>query len=245
MILTDTVTFLVGAAILTRIPHVPPTRTAKKAVDEDRPKERRWVALRDLHYLGFTIASSLASLQYFVLVTGVPLWIVLHTTAPRWLAAIVLFFEAALVAVCQVPVSRSIDGPRSAARMLAFSGPLFLVAWILIALASGPDAWLAVTLLFAGVVIHSLAEIWQAAGTFELSFALARTEAQGQYQGVFGMGLHLVEAVAPVVVIAMCVTWGKPGWIVLAVVVTVASFLCALVERGWSRATAETAPVVG
>lgn len=244
VILTDTITFLIGAAVLARLPHIPPTRPAGGGGTEPK-KEHRWLALRDLPYLGLTAASSVASLQYFVLVTGVPLWIVLHTTAPRWVAAIVLFFESAIVAAAQVPATRSIDGPRSAARLLALSGPLFLVAWILIAVASGPAAWLAIVLLLVGIAVHSLAEVWQAGGAFELSFALARSEAQGQYQGVFNLGYGLTEAVAPLVVIAMCVNWGKPGWIVLGVLVTAAGFVCALVERIWARSHAliEVVPV--
>ncbi|MFF5026858.1 MFS transporter [Streptomyces collinus] len=236
MILTDTVTFLIAAGILARLPHVPPTRSAAAKDSSSPEKERRWVALRDTTYLALTAASSVASLQYFVLVTGLPVWIVLHTEAPRWIAAVVLFFEASIVAATQVPATRSIDGPRSAARLLALSGPLFLVSWILIALASGPAAWLAIALLLAGVVVHSLAEVWQAGGAFELSFALARPEAHGQYQGVFGLGYGLTEAVAPIVVIGMCVNSGRTGWIVLGVVVTVAGFVCALVERVWARA---------
>ncbi|MEU4062679.1 MFS transporter [Streptomyces wedmorensis] len=236
VILTDTITFLIAVAILTRLPHIPPTRPAGQQADSDpAEKEHRWLALRDAPYLALTAASSVASLQYFVLVPALPVWIVLHTDAPRWMAAIVLFCESILVAALQVPATRSIDGPRSAARLLAFSGPLFLVAWILIALAEGPGAWIALALLVVGVVVHALAEVWQAGGTFELSFALARPEAQGQYQGVHGLGYGLAEAVAPIVVISMCVNWGKPGWLVLGLVVMAASFVCVLVERLWAR----------
>ncbi|MFE5912203.1 MFS transporter [Streptomyces wedmorensis] len=248
VIVTDTVTFLLAAAILTRLPHIPPTRAAKKKEDaegtEPAEKERRWVALRDLPYLALTATSSITSLQYFVLVPALPVWIVMHTEAPRWMAAVVLFFESILVAATQVPATRSIDGPRSAARLLALSGPVFLVSWVLIAFAEGPSAGVALTLLIVGVVLHALAEVWQAAGTFELSFALAKPEAQGQYQGVMGLGHGLAEAVAPIVVISMCVNWGKPGWIVLALVVMAGGFVCALIERVWSRSqpAAEAAP---
>lgn len=247
VILTDAITFLIAAAILARLPHIPPTRPGKKKDEEKADpaeKEQRWVALRDAPYLALTAASSVANLQYFVLVPALPVWIVMHTEAPRWMAAIVLFFESILVAVTQVPATRSIDGPRSAARLLALSGPLFLVAWILIALASGPSAGVALALLIVGVVLHALAEVWQASGTFELSFALARPEAQGQYQGVMGLGYGFAEAVAPIVVISMCINWGKPGWIVLALLVMAAGFVCALIERSWSRSrtVAEAAP---
>ncbi|MFJ5828288.1 MFS transporter [Streptomyces sp. NPDC093089] len=246
MILTDTVTFLIAAGILTRLPHIPPTRSAAKGDPETKTAEQkghRWVALRDVRYLGFTAASSVASLQYFVLVTGLPLWIVMHTSAPRWMAAAVLFFESTLVALTQIPATRSIVDPRSAARLLARSGPLFLVAWALIAAASGQGVWLAVAALTAGVVLHALAEVWQAAGTFELSFALAQKESLGQYQGVHGFGHGLIEAVAPIIVIAMCVDWGAPGWIALGLVVALAGFVCALAERTWSRTQADADPL--
>jgi hypothetical protein len=234
MVVTDAATFLIAAAVLARLPHLPPTRTAKS------PDEHRWLALRDRHYLGFTAASSVASLQYWVLVQALPVWIVLRTAAPRSMAALLLFVAAVTVAITQIPATRSIDGPRTAARLLARSGPLFLVAWTLMAVASGPSAWATIALLLVAVLVHSLAEVWQAAGTFELSFALARPEAHGQYQGVIGLGHGFVEAVAPVIVITLCIGGGKIGWVTLALIVTLAGFLCALIERHWARTHAET-----
>jgi hypothetical protein len=236
MILTDAVTFLLAAAILARLPHLAPTRVVENS--DSAEKERRWVALRDRHYLGLTAASSVASLQYWVLIQALPVWIVLRTTAPRSMAALVLFLGSITVAALQIPATRSIDGPKSAARLLAQSGPLFLVAWIMMAMSAGPAAWIAVLLLLVGVLVHSLAEVWQAAGTFELSFALAQPEAQGQYQGVMGLGHSFVAAVAPVIVITLCINGGEVGWIALAVVVTVAGFICALIERHWDRSRA-------
>jgi MFS family permease len=236
MILTDTATFLIAIAVLTRLPHLAPTRTAKNS--DSGAKQLRWLALRDGYYLGLTAASSIASLQYWVLIHALPLWIVLRTAAPRWIAAVALFLAAVTVAATQVPATRSIDGPRSAARLLARSGPLFLLAWILMAAASGPSARVAVALVLIGVLVHSLAEVWQAAGTFELSFALARPEAQGQYQGVIGLGHGFVEAAAPVLVITLCINGGKGGWIALAAIVIVAGYACAVIERRWARSRA-------
>lgn len=234
LIVTDTVTFVLAAAVLSRLPHLPPTRVAK----DGGAKERRWIALRDRHYLGLTIASSVASLQYWVLVQALPVWIVLKTDAPRSMAALVLFVGSIAVAAMQVPATRSIEGPRSAARLITLSGPLFLVAWIMMALSAGPSVWIAVVLLLLSVLVHSLAEVWQAGGSFELSFALARPEAQGQYLGVMGMGHGLCTAVAPVIVITLCVDGGMYGWIALALIVALAGSVCALIERNWSRSRA-------
>ncbi|WP_432921493.1 MFS transporter [Microbispora sp. CA-135349] len=232
LIVTDAVTFVLAAAILSRLPHLPPTRVKSTG---STGKERRWIAVRDRHYLSLTVAASVASLQYWVLIQALPVWIVLKTDAPHSMAALALFLGSVIVAALQVPATRSIDGPRSAARLVALSGPLFLIAWIMMAMSAGPSAWIAVVLLLLGVLVHSLAEVWQAGGSFELSFALARPEAQGQYQGVMGMGHSLVAAVAPAIVITLCIDGGTYGWIVLAVVVAVAGFVCALIERNWGR----------
>jgi hypothetical protein len=239
MILTSTVTFLVAASILARLPHLPPTRVVNK--EGTAGPEQRWIALRDRHYLGLTAASSVASLQYSVLIQALPVWIVLRTSSPRWMAAIVMFLACVVVAALQVPATRSIDGPRSAAQLLGRSGPLFLAAWILMAMASGPSVWIASGLLLIGVLVHSLAEVWQAAGTFELSFALAQPEAHGQYQGVIGFGHGLSEAVAPVIVITMCINGGKLGWVALGVIVTAAGYVCAMIERHWAASRAVSA----
>jgi MFS family permease len=238
MILTDTTTFLVAALILARLPHLVPTRPARPV--GGGPGTPRWLALRDGRYLALTAAVSIASLQYWVLLQAFPVWIVLRTSAPRSMAALLLFVAAVTVALTQIPATRSIDGPRSAARLLARSGPLFVLAYVLMAFASGPPAWLAVALLLAGVLVHSLGEVWQAGGTFELSFALARPEAQGQYQGVIGLGTGLVEALAPIVVIVLCINVGKPGWILIGLIVAAAGFACAIVERRWAGSRATT-----
>ena len=61
-------------------------------------------------------------------------------------------------------------------------------------------------------MVHPIGELWQAAGGFELSFTLAPPHAVGQYQGLFGMGLGLGVTLGPAVLIALCITWGTPGW---------------------------------
>jgi len=227
LILTDAATFVVAAAILTRIPHQAPTGTRNR-IDLTTG---RWQALRDRRYLVLTATTAVASLQYYVLIYALPLWVVLETSAPRWLAAQLFLLAAIVVAVIQVPATRRVRDTRSASRFVAASGPLFIIAWAFFAAAAGPDATTALVLLVVGVLLHALGEVWQAAGTFELSFALARPEAHGQYQGVMGLGHSFAEAVAPALVIAACISWGVRGWMLLAVLVAVAGCAAGLVER--------------
>jgi MFS family permease len=95
------------------------------------------------------------------------------------------------------------------------SGAAFLVAAVAFSVLTGLPAWAVVPAVFAAAAVHSIGEIWQAAGGFELSFGLARPEAVGQYQGLFGMGLGLGTTIGPTVLIALCVDLGRPGWWIL------------------------------
>lgn len=227
LIVGDTATFVLTAAILGFVPRQPPTRAVG---DEPRP-EGRWLALRDSRYLALTATTAVASLQYYVLIYALPLWVTLETDAPRWLAAALFLLAAVVVAAIQVPATRSIRDTRSASRLITWSGPLFIASWGCIALASLPAAVSASVLLVVGLLLHALGEVWQAAGTFELSFALADDEAHGQYQGVMGLGHSLAEAVAPALVIGACVSWGGAGWLTMAVVVAVAGAAAGAVDR--------------
>jgi MFS family permease len=226
MFVLDAATFLAAGVVIARIPHLPPSRAATDDAEVPDAGASRWAALRDTRYLGFTVASSVASLQYFVLTTALPLWIVLHTDAPRWLNAALLFVAAALVAAIQVPATRWIADRPSAGRAILASAPLFLVAWVAMAATGSASAGVAAGVLLVAVVVHSLGEVWQAGGTFELSFSLAHPDATGQYLGTFGLGTGLADALAPAIVVALCVEWGAPGWIALAAIVSVASVVC-------------------
>ncbi|MEK8104161.1 hypothetical protein NKG94_01680 [Micromonospora sp. M12] len=53
------------------------------------------------------------------------------------------------------------------------AGLMFLLSCALISSAAGAPAWAAVTLLLTGIVVHTVGELWQAAGGFELSNELA------------------------------------------------------------------------
>src|SRR5206468_952041 len=98
-----------------------------------------------------------------------------------------------------------------------------------------------VVLVLVGVVIHTIGEIWQSAGGFELSFALAPQHAVGQYQGLFGMGLGLGVTVGPALLIGLCVDWGTPGWWVVGALFAVTGLTVPAVVAWSERGTAAAA----
>ncbi|MGH3341971.1 MAG: hypothetical protein ACRDPK_03630 [Carbonactinosporaceae bacterium] len=116
------------------------------------------------------------------------------------------------------------------------AGLISLVGCALLGAAGGLPAEAAVAALLAGTVVLAVGELWHAAGSFGLSYALAADHAQGQYQGVFGIGLGGIRALTPGILTPLCIVWGGPGWIVLGALFAAAG-LAAPGVTAWATRT--------
>ncbi|MGW3820251.1 MFS transporter [Streptomyces sp. NPDC005046] len=206
MLIGNAIAFLVSAALLALLPPVAPVPAAGGP---------RWTALRDRPYLLLTAVDGVMAIQFKVLTVAIPLWLVSATAAPHWLISGTMITGTVIVVVFQVRASRGITTPTAGGHAYRRAGVAFLVSCSMISLSTGVPAWAAATLLITAVVIHTAGELWHSAAGFEVSFALASPRATGQYLGVFGLGAGLAEAVGPGLLIALCVTWGRPGWYVV------------------------------
>jgi MFS family permease len=212
LMLADAVTFALAAAIVATLP-----RTERQAAPAAAPRTS-WPALRDVPYLLVTALNGVMSFQYWVLPIALPLWVAARTSAPHWIISVLLTLNTALVVLFQTRATRGATTVPSAAAQVRRAGLVFLVGFGLIAAAAGAPGWAAVALLLAGAAVHTLGELWHAAGTFELGYGLAPAHAQGQYQGVFALGAGAAEALAPAVLIGACIGLGQPGWLLLGAV---------------------------
>ncbi|MEV0485283.1 MFS transporter [Streptomyces sp. NPDC050508] len=206
MVVGNAIAFACSAAILVLLPPVAPGPVV------DGP---RWIALRDHSYLLLTVLDGIMAIQFKVLTVAIPLWLIGSTAAPHWLISGTMLTGTVIVVVFQVRVGRDVDSPAAGGRAYRRAGVAFLVACALISLAAGTRAWAATMLLITAVVIHTVGELWHSAAGFEVSFALAPRHATGQYLGVFGLGAGLAEVFGPGLLIALCITWGRPGWYVV------------------------------
>lgn len=214
LIVVDCLAYL-GAAILSRsLPDVTaPEQTGHKS---------KWPALRDRPYLALSALDGVLSLQNRILTVALPLWIVAATHAPRWTISASILLNTAIVVLFQVRVGKQIVTVPAAGIAMRRAGSAFCLACIAIASAAGIPASVAAAVLAVAVVVHSVGELWQAAGGFELSNGLAPAQAIGQYLGVFGMGFGLAEACGPVLLTWLCLGFGKPGWYLVGAVLAVA-----------------------
>ena len=230
LIMVDAVSFLVAAAILTRLAPIPPV-----AAPAHGP---RLIALRDRPFLVYTVLDGLMSMHFGLLNIALPLWIATHTTAPRWLISVLMLVNTTMVVLFQVRAARGTEDVTGAARAARRAGVAIAVACLLFAASSAGATPIAVALLLAGAFTHVIGELWHSAAGWGISFGLAPAHAQGQYQGAYGMGLQLGGMIAPVVVTTLAIGWGAPGWLVLGALFVVLGALVPPVV-GWASRTRE------
>jgi hypothetical protein len=234
LIVGDAITFAAAAGLLARLPRVPRGKAA--AAGERAP--RGLVALRDRPYLAVTMLSALLALQFGILEVALPLWVADHTSAPRAVAGVVLLLNTGLVVLLQVRASRGTDDAPGAARACWRAGLLLALACALFAACAGLPAWAAVGVLLLGGVALTAGEVLSSAGGWGLSYALARPEVPGQYQGVFNSGFSAAIMLGPLVAVTLPLGLGVPGWIALGAVFAVSGAALVPTARWASRSLA-------
>lgn len=227
--------FLITGLLTAKEPAVPPVpASAGPAL----------AVLRDRPFLTFTALDGLLTTHGLLLDVVLPLWVLHHTGAPRWMSAAILLVNTIFVVAVQARAARGTDDPRSAARASLQGAGCVAAACLVFALTSGAGLLPAVLLLFAGALVHALGEVRQAAGSWAIAFDLAPDHAQGQYQGTHAMGADLGKMLAPAVFTWLVLVHGALGWVVLAVVFAVlGAAMPAVVAQGLRlRAAAAAGP---
>jgi MFS family permease len=96
-----------------------------------------------------------------------------------------------------------------------YAGVLLLAACLVFALSTTGSALVAAIVLVAGAGLQVVGEMMLASGSWEISFGLAPPDKHGQYQGFFGTGVSVARMLGPLLLTALIVDWGWPGWLVL------------------------------
>lgn len=210
LILFNAATFLLAAALLLRVPSYAPLPTTEKVTVLS--------VLKDRPYTVFAAMNGVLGFQYVVFLIVLPIWISAHTSAPRWNVALAFLLNAGLCIVLQVRLGSKVETLKDGGIALRRTGLLLLASCGLFALATGVSAWVATTLILAGVIVHSVGEVLSASAGFALGFGLAPDHRQGQYQGLLGLWFDIGQAVGPALTTYLCIGHGQVGWAVLALV---------------------------
>ena len=234
LFLGNALTCLIGVAVLSLLPKYEPLPGAHE--------ESPLAALRDRPFLGYTVLSGAMFMQYLVLGLLLPVWVVFHTNAPRWSVSAFVVINTVIVVLFQVRVGKTVQTIGQGGAAFRRAGVIFLVSVSAMGLAAGLPAWGALLLLTGAVVLHTYGELWHASGAFALDFGLAPPHAQGQYQGLVGMGNFAGQALSPLILVGLVLAGGRLGFVVLGAWFAVLGLAGPAVAR-WGERTRPAAPV--
>jgi MFS family permease len=233
LFLGNALTCLIGVAVLSLLPKYEPLPGAHE--------ESPLAALRDRPFLGYTVLSGAMFMQYLVLGLLLPVWVVFHTNAPRWSVSAFVVINTVIVVLFQVRVGKTVQTIGQGGAAFRRAGVIFLVSVSAMGLAAGLPAWGALLLLTGAVVLHTYGELWHASGAFALDFGLAPPHAQGQYQGLVGMGNFAGQALSPLILVGLVLAGGRLGFVLLGAWFAVLGLAGPAVAR-WGERTRPAAP---
>ena len=222
----DALSFAVAIALIAGLPIPARPRSTKHSPVQGL---RRVVA--DRLYLGVTALDFFSSFYATSLEIALPLWVVVHTNAPRALAGILFTLNTAIVVGVQVKATASVRGlahvPRAytkAAAAMALGAGAYLASHYVGEIA-------AVALLVMGLLLHTTTEMFASAGEWTASIELSDDAHRGQYLSVFSLGSSLQDALGPTVITAVLALGTVWLWPVLAAVVSTGALLTASLTR--------------
>jgi hypothetical protein len=233
LFLGQALTSLIGVAVLGRLPKFEPLPGAH-AVSP-------FTAVRDRPFLTYTALSGAMFMQYFVLSLLLPVWIVFHTNAPRWSVSVFVVVNTLMVVLYQVRVGKTVQTIKQGGAAFRRAGAIFLVSCSAMGLAAGLPAWGALLLLLGAVVLHTYGELWQSSAMYALDFGLAPPNAQGQYQGLVGMGNFAGQALSPFILIGVVLSGGRLGFVIIGAWFALLGLVAPAIAR-WGERTRPAAP---
>ncbi|QMU73102.1 MFS transporter [Streptacidiphilus sp. P02-A3a] len=234
LIVANAASFLLCALFQLRLPDYPALPGPET--------HHHWTVLADRAFVAFAALDGAMGVQYQVVSLLLPIWISAHTHAPRWTVAAVYAVNSVVCVLVQTRIGTAVETPRQAGRAFRRAGLLFLGACPLMALSADVPVWVAPGLLVLAIAVHSVAEVWQSSAESALGFGLAPDHAQGQYQGLLGVGFDTGQALAPLLLTGVCLGLGQAGWLLLG------AFLAALGLAGppvarWAERTRQVVAV--
>lgn len=213
IVLGNAASFIVAALLLSRLqlrnPAAPAEQKAKKS-------PLRLVALRDLRYVAVSGVNGVLVLHMALLGIGVPLWVSEHTSAPKALVGLLLVVNTVLAVVFQVRASAGTENVAGSVRAMHKAAVALVGSCALFALAGFDLPVVAVVaVLVLGLVLLTAGELYQSAGGWGLSYALAPDRSRAEYLATFNLGTSTQFVLGPTIVTVGVIGNGTVGWAVL------------------------------
>lgn len=216
--LTNGLLLVINAAFVRRLPavgraHAPRPTGYRRAVFADRP------------FLVVTAVCAVLLSFSTVEMEVAPLWLLHHTDAPKWWLGVLTVINTVMATTMQVAATRGAHTIDGAARALRRAGLAAAVGCPIYLIAGETAGVLTMAVFVLATVLLTMSEMWQSAGAWTLAAELPPPDRRGEYFGVFRMGSAAQSMVGPAALIALAVSSGGWGWLVISVMFVAAAAL--------------------
>jgi len=236
MVAINVTVILANVAMLLRLPDTP-----RKAHDHARTSGR--TVWRDHPYVVVNALIAVLLIHGTISLEVAPLWMITHTDAPKWILAVTTLLNTLMATTMQVALTRgshTIPGGRRVLRLAGWVGaaccPVFWLAGV-------TSTGVTIALLLIATILVTLSELWQSAAAWTLMAELAPPDRRGEYSGMARLLGSAQGMIAPAALIALAVTTGGWGWLVIAGIFLVTS-VAAGPAVDWAARTRHFTPVV-
>jgi MFS family permease len=240
VVLCNAVSFVFAAFMLWSVPLREPAVRLRGGGRTDGESVRHHPA-----FLAATVLSGVLSIHRQILAVGLPLWLVTRKIAPSSTVSILAVVNTVMVVLLQVRFVRNTETAQGAALVLRRAGWALaalsaLVAASVVSLPGRPYSM--IVLLLTAVMALTVAEMWQAAGAWGLSFALSPPKARGRFLSVFNLGPSAQDVVGALLLTSLVLPHGAVGWLLLGVLLLICGLAAPRVARwGATERSRETA----
>jgi MFS family permease len=238
IILANSISYVLVAVLLRYI------RVSQATASDRRSPIAVLRGFRNWRYVALAAVSGIVSLHMTLLAVGIPLWTAEHTHAPTGLIGILTLVNTLIAIAFQVPLTRAADRPRGSTQALRFSGIALAACCLVLALAGRVSTLPAAALLVLAMVLMTFGEIFEAIGSWDLSYRYTQADSRATYLSVFSLGMSAQEIAGPILVGAVVIGSGAQGWagltmLFIATSLSVGPVVSALDRRCSSPALAE------
>ena len=207
-----------NAVLITRLP---------RAAHDESPAEPKQLitpgALRNRGFLALTTFDGVLGTNQVLLNVVIPLWLVEETDAPRVLLAWLFGTNTVMAVLLQVAASRGAETVPGGLRAARISGAFFVLSCLIVLVTHDTLGWVTIALVWIGHVTVTGAELYQSAAHWGLVAELSDPDRRGEYQGAAVLGGTLGSVWAPALYTFLAMSWGTPGWLLIAAIVVVAT----------------------
>ena len=179
-----------------------------------------------LHNRGFflmSICNGVLGTHGVLLNVVIPLWLVQETDAPHVLLAWLFGTNTVMAVGLQVAAARGVVDVRRSLQAQYRGAACLVLSCGIVLVTHDTVGWVTIALVWIGHVTVTGSELFQSAGMWGLVSELSDPDRLGEYQGVSGLGYTMGDVWAPALYTYLAMSWGPPGWVVIAAIVVVAA----------------------